>query len=453
MVNFAKLSIGSAVLAAQLALGAPGAKRDSAVGGEVAVSAPDGIPITDTKELASQSLAEASSSTAYNNGGYTTTAAMMDTTSVAYQQSSSDNMYTNAYQTTTMNTWDSMSTSVAYDTSSAEYTSSSSVMYDTTSTSSAAYTMATYGSGSSNWGNSGYNDCVQQCIASFGAPMATYTPPSSTDNSGSSGSGATHTVIVAPSQGVLRYVPFAVNASVGDTIKFMWNANMHTVTKSSQLELCNKTSDAPFTSGVQNKSFVFTQQVNSTDPVFFYCGVPTHCQKGMFGIVNPPNADVSSSMSVNSMMPMLINNSSEVSMWNTYTQNMTQGNPTAANWGGSIDMSNMPDWAPNVMAENVMYTRSFLAANPDVIKSDGSVDLGASSSPFMIPNDLNAVMASSSSASGAAAGPTSPAGNAGSGAGSSAAPSSSPAASGARGLASSTALAVAVAFGAAFFAL
>ena len=53
MVNFAKLSIGSAVLAAQLALGAPGAKRDSAIGGEVAVSAPDGIPITDTKELES----------------------------------------------------------------------------------------------------------------------------------------------------------------------------------------------------------------------------------------------------------------------------------------------------------------------------------------------------------------------------------------------------------------
>jgi len=46
-----------------------------------------------------------------------------------------------------------------------------------------------------------------------------------------------------------------LNASVGDTILFKWNANNHTVTKSSQLELCNKTSDHPFASGEQNKSF------------------------------------------------------------------------------------------------------------------------------------------------------------------------------------------------------
>lgn len=144
--------------------------------------------------------------------------------------------------------------------------------------------------------------------------MAAYSPStaSSSDSGssgygGSSGSGATHTIIVAPTQGVLRYVPFATNASVGDTIKFMWNANMHTVTKSSELEICNKTSDAPFASGVQNKSFVFTQVVNSTDPTFFYCGVPTHCQKGMFGIINPPSA-LTASTSVASMMPSIVSN-------------------------------------------------------------------------------------------------------------------------------------------------
>lgn len=153
---------------------------------------------------------------------------------------------------------------------------------------------------------------MQQCIASFGAPPATYTAPTATESQtgygGSYGSGATHTVIVAPTKGVFRYVPFAVNASVGDTVKFMWGADMHTVTKSSQLELCNKTDASPFTSGVQNKSFTFTQVVNTTDPTFFYCGVPTHCQKGMFGIINPPNADVASNTSVASMMPTLVDN-------------------------------------------------------------------------------------------------------------------------------------------------
>jgi len=80
--------------------------------------------------------------------------------------------------------------------------------------------------------------------------------PTATATMGSSGSGATHTVIVAPTQGVLRYIPFATNASVGDTVLFMWGANNHTVTKSSELQLCNKTSDAPFASGEQNKDFM-----------------------------------------------------------------------------------------------------------------------------------------------------------------------------------------------------
>jgi len=79
-----------------------------------------------------------------------------------------------------------------------------------------------------------------------------------TDNSGagSVGSGAIHTVWVAPAQGVLRYVPFSVEAAIGDTVKFIWGANVHTVTKSSQLEICNKTGQEPFASGIQNKTFV-----------------------------------------------------------------------------------------------------------------------------------------------------------------------------------------------------
>lgn len=93
-------------------------------------------------------------------------------------------------------------------------------------------------------------------MAQYGKPSSMYMPPSSTSSSDSSGNGKTHTVIVAPTQGVLRYVPFALNASVGDTVKFMWGANNHTVTKSSELALCNKTSDQPFASGEQNQSFV-----------------------------------------------------------------------------------------------------------------------------------------------------------------------------------------------------
>ena len=97
-----------------------------------------------------------------------------------------------------------------------------------------------------------------ECVAQFGSPPPMYMPPSMTDNSGagSVGSGAIHTVWVAPAQGVLRYVPFSVEAAIGDTVKFIWGANVHTVTKSSQLEICNKTGQEPFASGIQNKTFV-----------------------------------------------------------------------------------------------------------------------------------------------------------------------------------------------------
>jgi plastocyanin len=248
-----------------------------------------------------------------------------------------------------------------------------------------------YGSGSSNWG--GYDDCVSQCIASFGAPPASYTPTATGGVMGASGSGATHTVIVAPTQGVLRYVPFAVNASVGDTIKFMWGANNHTVTKSSALTPCNKTSDALFNTGRQDKGFTFTQVVNDTNPTFFYCGTPGHCQKGMFGIINPPSA-LGAPTSVSGMMQSLGANNSDVSAYASYTTKTTANNIRAAGWGGNIDMSSLPDWSRSFVAENVLYTRNFLASNSEVLQENGFIDLSTSgSTPLMIPQDISAVLA------------------------------------------------------------
>jgi len=120
----------------------------------------------------------------------------------------------------------------------------------------------------SNW-NQEYDDCVQRklSISSYyysfvwlkflrtteckaKSPSPTQKPEVKADG------GKTHTVIVAPTQGVLRYVPFAVKPSAGDTVKFMWGANNHTVTKSSALLPCNKSLDSSFASGTQNKDFV-----------------------------------------------------------------------------------------------------------------------------------------------------------------------------------------------------
>lgn len=239
--------------------------------------------------------------------------------------------------------------------------------------------------------------------AAWGAQTTNYGWGTSTASCGApatstAGGASTHTVIVAPTQGILRYVPFVVNASAGDTINFMWNANNHTVTKSSQLAICNKTMDAPFASGEQNKSFVFQQTVNDTDSTYFYCGTPGHCPMGMFGIINPPNAAMGSNTSLSSMMPaMAANSSGMAAMWQ-YTQMMTQNNTLAANWGGSIDMSGMPQWAQQYIAENVMYTRTFLAANPETLSQDGGVSL-ANAGSMKVPADITSVQNGSASGS------------------------------------------------------
>lgn len=266
---------------------------------------------------------------------------------------------------------------------------------------------------------------------------------------GSSGSGATHTVIVAPTKGVLRYVPFAVNASVGDTVMFKWMAGPHTVTKSSILDVCNKTDNAPFASGAQNASFVFTQVVNDTNPIFYYCGVPTHCQKGMFGIINPPNALAQPSSVDNMVSAVASNNSATAAAWAS-TKNFTG---PASTWGGGIDISGMSGWAQSAMVENVMFTRSVMAANPNAIQN-GQLDLGSIDlANLMIPPDVAALAASTGTTSATPSSAASPAASAAASGASSPTNNGAASKNGAGALASPRVAVAFVAVAAAFFAL
>lgn len=88
-------------------------------------------------------------------------------------------------------------------------------------------------------------------------------------------------------------------------------------------------------------------------------------------------------------MPAMATNSSSMgAMWQ-YMQMMTQNNSVAASWAGNVDMSDMPRWARQYVAENVMYTRTFLAANLETLNEDGSAGLGnAGSAPLMVPVDI-----------------------------------------------------------------
>jgi len=171
---------------------------------------------------------------------------------------------------------------------------------------------------------------------------------------------------------------------------FMWGANNHTVTKSSELALCNKTSDAPFASGEQNKPFTFTQVVNDTNPTFFYCGTPGHCEKGMFGIINPPSV-YNNPGSASMMMPSIASQYPSTQAAMSYASNVTANSTAASMWGMNIDMSNMPTWSQSYAAENILFTQAFLAMNPETMTSDGVVDLSPlGSNAVMLPSDVAA---------------------------------------------------------------
>jgi plastocyanin len=252
----------------------------------------------------------------------------------------------------------------------------------------------TYGSGYNKW-NDGYNNCVQQCMNSYGAPPSMYTPPPSTTTYGGNGGGGgggggmTHTVLVAPAQGILRYSPFAVNASVGDTIHFIWGGSPHTVTKSSILTPCNKSAEADtFASGVHNKSFEFDLQVNNTDIVTYYCGVPGHCPKGMFGFINPPNA-AGTPKSVASMTPSMIANNPQLATQAMYVANKTVGTSAEA-WGAHMDMSNVPAELQESFVQNVWQTRLMFAANPGMLEG-GMGAANPNGSPITVPADVSQI--------------------------------------------------------------
>lgn len=280
---------------------------------------------------------------------------------------------------------------------------------------SSGYSVPSYGSGSSQWMVS-YNSCVQTCMATYPPPPTIVSLPGGTVSSGSSegsiisggsdgslsgsagssivssgsssGSGMIWNVIVAPQKGVLRFVPAYVTASPGDTVRFTWGAGPHTLTQSSAGLPCNATVGG-FATGQQEAGFTHDVLVNDTNPVFFYCGVPSHCQKGMFGGINPPTATGSSNTSVENMMPMWAAADPDISAVLNNTNTLAAASPKALSWGNNLDVSTIDPSLHGAVAENVLYTRRVMAANPDAWDKNGNFNPGSN---FTIPFDMSAML-------------------------------------------------------------
>jgi len=107
----------------------------------------------------------------------------------------------------------------------------------------------------------------------------------------SSAAGSTQTITVG--QNGLTFSPNSVVVAPGKSVVFQFYPGNHSLAESSFDKPCQPLSSTSFFSGFIDSSSgpaskVFTIPVNSTDPIWFYCGQVTHCQSGMVGVINPP---------------------------------------------------------------------------------------------------------------------------------------------------------------------
>jgi plastocyanin len=125
---------------------------------------------------------------------------------------------------------------------------------------------------------------------SSGSSTTTSTAPATTTSSSTPG---VQTVTVGDDN-ALAFSPNSITAAVGSSIEFEFYAPIHSVTQSSFDSPCtplaNGTgfwSGAFTTTGDGTNANVFTLTINDTNPIWFYCATPSHCESGMAGVINP----------------------------------------------------------------------------------------------------------------------------------------------------------------------
>lgn len=109
-----------------------------------------------------------------------------------------------------------------------------------------------------------------------------------------------HVIQVGSANGTLKFFPEVTNASVGDKIQFQFYPRNHSIAQSSFDAPCSPLAQSAtsnstgFWSGFMPVTAedtmmpVFTIDVKSTAPSWFYCATGKHCQAGMVGVINPP---------------------------------------------------------------------------------------------------------------------------------------------------------------------
>jgi plastocyanin len=268
-----------------------------------------------------------------------------------------------------------------------------------------------YGSGAVNW-HVDYNGCVEQCFVSHPAPPTVIQLPPSVEHGGvmlppsngevlppvegqvippqgeaQVGNGVEHRIVIEAVPGAARYVPAFVTAAVGDTITFINMNNAHSVVSSAAVLPCNATGE--FDSGVLQQGGSFSHVVKDTEPQFFFSSVNADCQAGMFGGINVNTGLEGSPTTVNALMPTWAQQNPDVAAALSATNNLAVSTG-GLNWGGKIDVAEIPSEFHGQVAANVLFTRAVMGTNPDMI--DASNNLVAEGE-LIVPNDILASFA------------------------------------------------------------
>ncbi|KAL6692033.1 Cupredoxin [Trichoderma pleuroticola] len=99
-------------------------------------------------------------------------------------------------------------------------------------------------------------------------------------------------VVTVGKGGSLSYSPDTITAAVGDKVEFQFYGPTHSVVQASFDEPCTAFNGGTgffagmSTNGNGPNPNSFTITINDTNPVWFYCGFPGHCQAGMVGVIN-----------------------------------------------------------------------------------------------------------------------------------------------------------------------
>ena len=91
----------------------------------------------------------------------------------------------------------------------------------------------------------------------------------------------THQVQVGPGN---NYSPDTLTAAAGDIVQFTFGSG-HNVVSGPFDQPCQP--DGTVYSGEPDEGEVFSMIVTSADPMWIYCSIPMHCERGMAMVINP----------------------------------------------------------------------------------------------------------------------------------------------------------------------